>query len=100
MQAPGGHNNTAFTFCAAWDLKDRSRRIVLLLYDCQEEYRPYAGGNISNMMQLAAVLREARARSNGFCTEAVITYMKNDIPIGAHPVNLPDATVCLVLRRP
>ncbi|TVR91961.1 MAG: isochorismatase family protein [Spirochaetaceae bacterium] len=66
-KTPGGPNDTPLAFWAAWDLKDRPRRIALLLDDCQEEYRPYAGGILPNMEKLLDVFRTARSSSDGVC---------------------------------
>jgi nicotinamidase-related amidase len=66
-RTPGGPNDTPLAFWAAWDLKDRPRRIALLVDDCQEEYRPYAGGILPNLIKLVKVFREARANSDGVC---------------------------------
>jgi nicotinamidase-related amidase len=62
---PGGPNDTPLAFWASWDLKDRPRRIALLLDDCQEEYRPYAGGILPNMVKILDAFRAARAESDG-----------------------------------
>ncbi|MCC6008615.1 MAG: isochorismatase family protein [Rhodobacteraceae bacterium] len=64
---PDGPNETPIAFWAAWDLKDRPRRIALLLDDCQEEYRAYAGGILRNIMRILATFRAARAGSDGVC---------------------------------
>ena len=64
---PDGPNETPIAFWAAWDLADRPRRIALLLDDCQEEYRAYAGGILPNMVRLVDAFRAARARSDGVC---------------------------------
>lgn len=66
-KTPGGPNDTPISFRAAWDLKDRPRRIALLLDDCQEEYRPYAGDILPNLERILKVFRAARARSDGVC---------------------------------
>jgi len=66
-KTPGGLNQTPLAFWAAWDLKDRPRRIALLLDDCQEEYRPYAGGILPNMTRIVKTFRQARAGSDGVC---------------------------------
>lgn len=62
---PGGPNETPLAFWASWDLKDRPRRIALLVDDCQEEYRPYAGGILPNLAKLVDVFRTARSTSDG-----------------------------------
>ena len=64
---PDGPNGTPISFWAAWDLKDRPRRIALLLDDCQEEYRPYAGGILPNLEKILSSFRDARSRSDGVC---------------------------------
>ncbi|MFW6288893.1 MAG: cysteine hydrolase [Spirochaetota bacterium] len=66
-KTPGGPNETPLSFWAAWDLKDRPRRIALLLDDCQEEYRPYAGGILPNLARMVDAFRTARAQSDGVC---------------------------------
>lgn len=66
-KTPGGPNDTPLAFWASWDLADRPRRIALLLDDCQEEYRPYAGGILPNMERLLRLFRAARAESDGVC---------------------------------
>ena len=64
---PGGPNGTPVGFRAAWALRDRPRRIALLLDDCQEEYRAYAGGILPNLEKVLAAFRAARAASDGVC---------------------------------
>ncbi|MEM9765044.1 MAG: isochorismatase family protein [Pseudomonadota bacterium] len=64
---PGGPNDTPLSFWASWDLKDRPRRIALLMDDCQEEYRPYAGGILPNVIKLLGTFRKARAEHEGVC---------------------------------
>ncbi len=66
-KTPGGPNQTPLAFWAAWDLQDRPRRIALLLDDCQEEYRPYAGDILPNMTKIVRTFRQARAESDGVC---------------------------------
>ncbi len=66
-KTPGGPNETPLAFWASWDLKDRPRRVALLFDDCQEEYRPYAGGILPNMEKLLDVFRTARSSSDGVC---------------------------------
>jgi nicotinamidase-related amidase len=66
-KTPGGPNETPLSFWASWDLKDRPRRIALLLDDCQEEYRPYAGEILPNLIKMVEAFREARSRSDGVC---------------------------------
>ena len=66
-RTPGGPNDTPLSFWAAWRLKDRPRRIALLLDDCQEEYRAYAGGILPNLVKLLEAFREARSNSDGVC---------------------------------
>lgn len=62
---PGGPNGQPLSFWASWELKDRPRRIALLLDDCQEEYRPYAGGILPNLIKLVDGFRTARSQSDG-----------------------------------
>jgi nicotinamidase-related amidase len=64
---PGGPNDTPLSFWASWDLKDRPRRIALLMDDCQEEYRPYAGGILPNIIKLLGAFRTARSENEGVC---------------------------------
>jgi len=66
-KTPGGPNETPLSFWASWDLKDRPRRIALLLDDCQEEYRPYAGEILPNLSRMVEAFREARSQSDGVC---------------------------------
>jgi nicotinamidase-related amidase len=66
-ETPGGPHKQPLSFWASWDLKDRPRRIALLLDDCQEEYRPYAGGILPNLIKLVDVFRTARSGSDGVC---------------------------------
>jgi len=66
-KTPGGPNETPLSFWAAWDLKDRPRRIALLLDDCQEEYRPYARGILPNLVRMVDAFRNAQDRSDGVC---------------------------------
>lgn len=66
-KTPGGPNQTPLAFWAAWNLEDRPRRIALLLDDCQEEYRPYAGGILPNMTKIVQAFRRARTASDGVC---------------------------------
>lgn len=62
---PGGPHGQPLGFCAAWELADRPRRIALLVDDCQEEYRPYAGGILPNIQRLVDAFRSVRAESDG-----------------------------------
>jgi nicotinamidase-related amidase len=64
---PGGPHGQPLAFWASWDLADRPRRIALLVDDCQEEYRPYAGGILPNVEKLVEAFRAARSRSDGVC---------------------------------
>jgi nicotinamidase-related amidase len=64
---PGKCNEQPLSFWASWDLKDRPRRIALLLDDCQEEYRPYASKILPNIKKLVNAFRHARANSDGTC---------------------------------
>ena len=57
---PGGPNETPIAFRAAWELADRPRRIALLLDDCQEEYRAYAGGILPRIERILGAFRAAR----------------------------------------
>lgn len=66
-KTPGGPHGQPLSFWASWELADRARRIALLLDDCQEEYRPYAGGILPNLMQLVKTFRAAGATSDGVC---------------------------------
>ncbi len=66
-KTPGGPNETPLSFWASWELKDRPRRIALLLDDCQQEYRPYAGGILPNMTRMVETFRDARSKSDGVC---------------------------------
>ena len=54
-------------FWASWDLNDRPRRIALLLDDCQEEYRPYAGEILPNLVRTLNAFRNARSGNDGVC---------------------------------
>ena len=62
---PGGPNKQPLSFWASWNLKDRPRRIALLLDDCQEEYRPYAGDILPNLIKLVDAFRVAQAKNDG-----------------------------------
>jgi nicotinamidase-related amidase len=62
---PGGPHGQPLGFWAAWELEDRPRRIALLVDDCQEEYRPYAGGILPNIERLVDAFRTAREDSDG-----------------------------------
>lgn len=64
---PGGPHGQPLSFWASWNLAERPRRIALLLDDCQEEYRPYAGGILPNLIKLVETFRAARATSDGVC---------------------------------
>jgi nicotinamidase-related amidase len=67
---PGGPHGQPLAFWASWDLAGRPRRIALLVDDCQEEYRPYAGGILPNVKRLVDAFRAARgerAASDGVC---------------------------------
>ena len=66
-KTPDGPNETPIAFWAAWDLKDRPRRIALLLDDCQEEYRAYAGDILPNIVSILAAFRKARSHRDGVC---------------------------------
>ena len=62
---PGTPNKMPLSFWASWNLEERPRRIALLLDDCQEEYRPYAGGILPNLIKLVDVFRVAQSKSDG-----------------------------------
>ena len=64
---PGGPHGQPLAFWASWELRDRPRRIALLVDDCQEEYRPYALGILPNVKKLVAAFRTARSQSDGVC---------------------------------
>ena len=64
---PGGPNGMPISFSAAYDLAERPRRIALLMDDCQEEYRPYAGGILPNLEKLVAAFRGLRDRGEAAC---------------------------------
>lgn len=64
---PGGPHGQPLSFWAAWNLADRPRRIALLLDDCQEEYRPYAGDILPNLIKLVDTFRQARSKGDGAC---------------------------------
>ena len=66
-KTPGGPHGQPLSFWAAWDLPDRPRRIALLLDDCQEEYRPYAGDILPNLTKLVNAFRSAQSWSDGVC---------------------------------
>jgi len=66
-ETPGGPHGQPLAFWAAWDLADRPRRIALLVDDCQEEYRPYAGDILPNVQRLVEAFRQARSESDGVC---------------------------------
>ena len=63
----GGHHGQPLAFWAAWDLEDRPRRIALLVDDCQEEYRPYAGEILPNVERLVDAFRRVRSQNDGVC---------------------------------
>ncbi len=64
---PGGPHGQPLAFWAAWDLADRPRRIALLVDDCQEEYRPYAGDILPNVVRLVDTFRATRSKHDGVC---------------------------------
>jgi len=66
-KTPGGPNDTPLSFWASWDLKDRPRRIALLIDDCQEEYRPYAKEILPNLIKIVEAFRKARSENEGVC---------------------------------
>ena len=66
-RTPGSPNGLPLAFWASWELKERPRRIALLVDDCQEEYRAYAGAILPNVIELVTAFRTARSRSDGVC---------------------------------
>ena len=64
---PGGPHGQPLSFWASWELKDRPRRIALLMDDCQEEYRPYAEKILPNLSKLVKTFKKARSESDGVC---------------------------------
>lgn len=66
-KTPGGPHGQPLSFWASWGLADRPRRIALLVDDCQEEYRPYAGGILPNLAKLVDVFRTVRSKADGVC---------------------------------
>lgn len=64
-KTPGGPNGQPLSFWASWNLDERPRRIALLLDDCQEEYRPYAGEILPNLIKLVDAFRTAQSKSDG-----------------------------------
>src|SRR6056297_842975 len=58
-KTPGGPNQTPLSFWASWNLNDRPRRVALLFDDCQEEYRPYAGDILPNLVRVLDAFRTA-----------------------------------------
>ena len=62
---PGGPHGQPLSFWAAWELADRPRRVALLVDDCQEAYRPYAGDILPNVERLVEAFRSLRSRSDG-----------------------------------
>jgi len=66
-ETPDGPHKQPLSFWASWNLKDRPRRVALLLDDCQEEYRPYAGDVLPNLIKLVDVFRKAQSGSDGVC---------------------------------
>jgi nicotinamidase-related amidase len=62
---PGGPNKQPLSFWASWSLKERPRRVALLLDDCQEEYRPYSGDILPNLIKLVDAFRVAQSKSDG-----------------------------------
>ena len=66
-KTPGSPNQTPMGFWAAWELKQRPRRIALLLDDCQEEYRPFATAILPNLTKLLAAFRAAKQKNDGVC---------------------------------
>ena len=66
-ETPEGPHGQPLSFWAAWDLADRPRRVALLVDDCQEEYRPYAGEILPNVERLVDGFRAARSQNDGVC---------------------------------
>ena len=66
-RTPGSPNGLPLAFWASWELKERPRRIALLVDDCQEEYRAYAGAILPNVIELVTAFRTARSTSDGVC---------------------------------
>ena len=64
-ETPGGPHGQPIRFWAAWELSDRPRRIALLVDDCQEEYRAYAGEILPNVERLVDTFRTLRDDSDG-----------------------------------
>lgn len=64
-KTPGGPHDMPLRFWASWELADRPRRIALLLDDCQEEYRPYAGGVLPNLTRLVDAFRSLQSDNDG-----------------------------------
>ena len=64
---PDGPHGQPLAFWAAWDLEGRPRRIALLVDDCQEEYRPYAGDILPNVVRLVDAFRATRSKHDGIC---------------------------------
>ncbi len=64
-KTPGGPHGQPLSFWASWNLADRPRRIALLFDDCQEEYRPYAGRVLPNLIKLEKTFRAAKSKSDG-----------------------------------
>lgn len=64
---PEGKHGMPLSFWAEWDLKDRPRRIALLLDDCMEEYRPYAEDILPNLERLVDTFRDAKDTNEGVC---------------------------------
>jgi len=65
---PGGPNKQPLSFWGSWTLAQRPRRVALLLDDCQEEYRPYAGGILPNLVKLVDTFRMAQSQGDGVRT--------------------------------
>lgn len=64
---PGGPNGMPLSFSAAYQLQDRPRRIALLMDDCQEEYRPYSGDILPNLVRLVNAFRRLRSQGEAVC---------------------------------
>lgn len=70
-RTPGGPNETPLAFWASWNLKDRPRRIALLVDDCQEEYRPYAGEILPKIEKILAAFRAVKSDNAGSNSDGV-----------------------------
>ncbi len=64
---PDGPNRMPLSFRTAYGLKGRPRPIALLVEDCQEEYRPYAGVILPNLIRLVSAFRGLRDSGEAAC---------------------------------